>query len=927
MPINEGTSVGRYEIRAHLGTGGMGEVYLAQDTQLERTVALKILPQEFAADQQRMQRFVQEARAASALNHPNIITIHEIGHADSAHFIATEFIDGETLRQRAAGGRVSISEALDIAVQVAGALTAAHQAGVIHRDIKPENVMVRKDGYVKVLDFGLAKPTERASAAIDSEAATKMLVNTSPGMIMGTVSYMSPEQTRGLALDGRTDIWSLGVTLYEMLTGRVPFTGETTSDVIVSVLDREPQPLADFLPDAPAELQRIVRKSLRKDKEERYQTIKDMLVDLRTLKQELEFEAKLERASGDIHRTSGQTRRAALATEREELVAQNTAFMAARDTAGTVATGERKSTKGMLLLLSLVGVLACAGLVFAAYKFLWPGGQGAHQSPFQTTRISRLTSTGKSIDASISPDGNYVAHIFSDGSQRSLWIRQVASSRNVQLVPPAEVNYFGATFSPDSSHIFYVRGERNQPVKDLYQISVLGGEPKKLIADVDSAVKISPDGKRLTFMRLTPGSERATLLMIANTDGTGVQQLASRKAPDGWWHPVWSPDGKAITCIAVSSTKDYRVHPIEVQIADASQKALSTQTWREAAHPVWLHDGSGLLLLAPADEALESSQIWFVEKASGQARRITNDLSTYMTLSVTADSGTLATVQSSRVSNIWVAPGLDAERAQQIMNESGWGYGIAWTPDGRIVYSSNASGKQDIWIVNADGTGQKQLTDTSGLNLYPAVSPDGRTIVFVSDRVDSGTHVWKMDINGGNLKQLTNGMHEHFPQFSPDGKWVIYTSASEGKPTIWKISIDGGEPVQLTNKYSKLPVVSPDGKLVACYYWEENPDTPFGISLVPFQGGAPVKTVDNLPAAIVRWASDGRALIYNETRGGVSNLWSQAIDGGQPKKLTEWKSERIFDFAFSNDGKRLALSRGVVTNDVILISDFKEGMK
>ncbi len=927
MPINEGTSLGRYEIRAHLGTGGMGEVYLAHDTQLERTVALKILPQEFAADQQRMQRFVQEARAASALNHPNIITIHEIGHADSAHFIATEFIDGETLRQRMTGVRGNISEALDVAVQVAGALTAAHQAGVIHRDIKPENVMVRKDGYVKVLDFGLAKPTERASAAIDSEAATKMLVNTSPGMIMGTVSYMSPEQTRGLALDGRTDIWSLGVTLYEMLTGRVPFTGETTSDVIVSVLDREPQPLADFLPDAPAELQRIVRKSLRKDKEERYQTIKDMLVDLRTLKQELEFEAKLERASGDIHRTSGQTRQAAFATEREELAAHSTAFMAARNTAGNVATGGRKSMKGMLLLLSLVGVLACAGLVFAAYKFLWTSGRDARQAPFQTTRISRLTSTGKSIDASISPDGNYVAHIFSDGSQRSLWIRQVASSRNVQLVPPAEVNYWGATFSPDSSHIFYVRGERNQPLKDLYQISVLGGEPKRLIADVDSQVQFSPDGKRLTFMRLTPGGERATQLMIANADGTGVQELASRKAPDGWWHPVWSPDGKAITCIALSSTKDYRVHPIEVQLADASQKALSTQTWREAGHPVWLQDGSGLLLLAPADEALESSQVWFVEKASGQARRITNDLNTYMTLSVTADSGTLATVQSSRVSNIWVAPGLDAERSQQIMNESGWGYGLAWTPDGRIVYSSNASGKQDIWIVNADGTGQKQLTDTSGLNLYPAVSPDGRTIVFVSDRVDSGTHIWKMDINGGNLKQLTNGMHEHFPQFSPDGKWVIYTSASEGKPTVWKISIDGGEPVRLTNKYSKLPVVSPDGKLIACYYWEEKPDSPFGISLVPFDGGAPVKTIDNLPAAAVRWASDGRALIYNETRGGVSNLWSQAIDGGQPKKLTEWKSERIFDFAFSPDGKRLALARGVVTNDVILISDFKQGMK
>ncbi len=934
MPINAGTLLGRYEIRAHLGTGGMGEVYLAQDTQLERTVALKILPPEFATDQQRMQRFVQEARAASALNHPNIITIHEIVHAGATHFIATEFIDGLTLRQRMNGARLGVLEALEVAVQVAGALTAAHQAGVIHRDIKPENIMLRKDGYVKVLDFGLAKPTERGAASIDTEAATKMLVNTSPGMIMGTVSYMSPEQTRGLALDGRTDIWSLGVSLYEMLTGRVPFTGETTSDVIVSVLDREPPPLASYVRDAPAELQRIVKKSLRKDKEERYQTIKDMLVDLRSLKQELEFEAKLERTtssggaqayrSGDIHRTSGQAPQPTFETEREAAV-ETEAVLAARNTAGTVEplAGERKSMGGMLLLLSLCGVLLCAGLAFAAYKIFWQGAHSSRSMLFQSTRISRLTSTGKSIDASISPDGKYVAHIFSDGSQRSLWVRQVASSRNVQLVPPAEANYFGATFSPDSSHVFYVRGDRNQPVKDLYQISVLGGEPKRVLSDVDSPVKFSPDGKRLTFMRLTPGGERASMLMIANADGTGEQQLASRKAPDGWWHPVWSPDGKAIACIAVNSMADWKVNVIEVQVADGSQKPLTTHTWREAAHPVWLQDGSGLFLLAPADEALESSQIWFVDRATGASRRITNDLNTYVALSATADSSTLATVQSNRVSNIWVAPGLDAERAQQIMNESSWGYGLAWTPDGRIVYSSNASGKQDIWIVNADGTGQRQLTDNAGLNLYPAVSPDGRTIVFVSDRADAGTHLWKMDINGGNLKQLTGGMHEQYPQFSPDGRWVVYTSGNAGKPTIWKISIDGGEAMQLTDKFSKLPVVSPDGKQITCYYWEENPNTSFGNAVIPFEGGAPVKTF-NLPGATVRWASDGRALIYIETRGGVSNLWSQPLDGGPPKKITDWKSDRIFDFMWSADGKRLALSRGDVTNDVVLISDVKQ---
>src|SRR3954467_10585702 len=264
MSISSGTSLGRYEIRSQLGAGGMGEVYLARDTTLDREVALKILPPEIATDQQRMQRFVQEAKTASALNHPNILTIFEIGQTNGAYFISTEYINGVTLRRHMKGRRLKLSDALDIAAQIAAGLSAAHAAGIVHRDIKPENIMLRHDGYVKLLDFGLAKPTERQASLIDTEAQTQMLVNTSPGMVMGTVSYMSPEQARGFVLDARTDIWSLGCVLYEMVAGRVPFGGQTTSDVIVSVLDREPPPIAGGAHEAPLELQRILRKALRK---------------------------------------------------------------------------------------------------------------------------------------------------------------------------------------------------------------------------------------------------------------------------------------------------------------------------------------------------------------------------------------------------------------------------------------------------------------------------------------------------------------------------------------------------------------------------------------------------------------------------------------------------------------------------------------
>jgi serine/threonine protein kinase/Flp pilus assembly protein TadD len=297
MTIAAGTFLGRYEIRSPLGAGGMGEIYLAWDTQLERTVALKILPAEVAFDQSRMRRFVQEVKATSALNHPNILTIYEIGQAGSAHFIATEFIDGETLRASLASStRMEMGGVLDIAIQIASALAAAHAAGIVHRDIKPENIMLRRDGYVKVLDFGLAKLTAKSSARppVDSDAST--LIKTEPGVVMGTPQYMSPEQARGLALDARTDIFSIGVVLYEMVAGRRPFEGATISDMIVSILERQPPTLATYRRLIPDTLEWIVSKALRKDREERYQTAKDLAIDLRRLKQSLEIDAELERS-------------------------------------------------------------------------------------------------------------------------------------------------------------------------------------------------------------------------------------------------------------------------------------------------------------------------------------------------------------------------------------------------------------------------------------------------------------------------------------------------------------------------------------------------------------------------------------------------------------------------------------------------------
>ncbi len=368
-----GTRLNHYEIRSLLGAGGMGEVYLAQDTQLDRQVALKILPEHLASDEQRMRRFVQEARAASSLNHPNIITIHEVGKSGSAHFIATEFIDGMTLRQLVNNRRMTLREIFDIVIQIASALTSAHAAGIVHRDIKPENIMLRSDGYIKVLDFGLAKLAEEAEEAgahrpSDPDAPTKTTIKTDPGIVLGTALYMSPEQARGLAVDARTDLWSFGVVLFEMITKRKPFGGATPSDIIAAILEREPPQLARYVPNVPAELERIVSKTLAKDTEERYQTAKDLLIDLRRLKRQLDVEVELERAIGagaDGKETTSDNAQVATDTD---TASDSTADTMPLDVKRTTSSAEylideiKRHKRGMLAgLIVLIAIAASVG--------------------------------------------------------------------------------------------------------------------------------------------------------------------------------------------------------------------------------------------------------------------------------------------------------------------------------------------------------------------------------------------------------------------------------------------------------------------------------------------------------------------------------------------------------------------------------------
>jgi serine/threonine protein kinase len=919
MRLNPGTRLGRYEIRSKIGEGGMGEVYLAQDMELERSVALKVLPADVGADPQRLNRFVQEAKAASALNHPNILTVHEIGRTDDIRFIATEFIDGETLRQRMRKAPPKLADALDAIVQIASALAAAHAAGIIHRDIKPENIMRRRDGIVKVLDFGLAKLSEKTDlGTVDADAVTKALVQTEPGAVVGTIAYMSPEQVRGFAVDARTDIFSLGVLIYELVAGQAPFGGGTKSDLIVSLLDREPPPLTRFAPATPAELERIVMKALAKDRDERYQTAKDLLIDLKRLQQKLKVDAEIER----IAPTELATKHSESTPPDERLVSTapvetaQTAFdgIPATSSAEYIVSEIKRHKRGVAVIFATLVV----ALGYGFYKLV---SQKRPAASSLAIKMTRLTATGRIFAGLISPDGKNVVYGVEDAGKQSIWLRQIVTPSNVQIVPPSEATYSNFSFTRDGNYVYFNKREQNGP-DSLYQMTALGGMPRKIVENVSSRAALSSDDKRIAFIR--GGSfAKENSLVVANRDGSGEQVLATRKSPEKFSSGgiAWAPDGKSITCIA--GPHDEKL--IEMPLDGGAEKPVRTPNWFSLMNVEWLPDGSGLIVIAREQTRASPSQIWYLSYPSGEARRLTPDFSNYANLSLTADASTLVAIKGEATSHIWLAPGGDASRARQLTTGPGRQDGtpsVKWTLDGKIVYDSTSSGSRHPWIMNADGSDQRQLTDGAYEDQGAHVSHDGRYIVFTSNR--TGTyHIYRMDLDGNNLKQLTNGGGEVAPFFSPDGQWVIcsWTYVS------WKVPVDGGELVQLTNSWASD--ISPDGKLVA--YVQPSGASPllWKITIIPFSGGPPLQTFDltsdSRPNS--RWTPDGHAIIYNLTHGGllsgVTNLWIQSLDGGPPKQLTNFTSETFFSFDWSRDGKWLVYGRGATTSDVVLISDFR----
>jgi len=597
----------------------------------------------------------------------------------------------------------------------------------------------------------------------------------------------------------------------------------------------------------------------------------------------------------------------------------------ARQDAAT-APGELRTDRPRRGRRGIAIAAGAAGVLLAGALWSWSSLRSKTSDAAVPLKIVRLTTSGQVRHASISADGNYVAYVaLGPGGQR-LVVRHATSTSEVDVVAATPANYVGLTFSPDGTAIYYVVRETDRPREgSLYRVSVLGGAPlpRRLLTDIDTPVSFSPDGKRIAYV-VSNELTGYSAVMIADADGTGARALATRTRPNefSWVRagPAWVPDGTAILSAAVSADGRGRFQSVvEIRATDGSQTTFASPRFSEVGRIGWLANGRAFIVAAA--ERVGEHQLWQVAYPGGEAKPLTNDASkNYLGVGLSADGRVVATVQRDPQSTIWLWEKGGDSRVRQVSGGKYDGrFGLAWTTDRRIVYHSLASGNEDIWSMNADGSARRQLTVDPGVDESPAVSPDGRHIVFVSNRAGD-FNVWRMGVNGDNAVQLTHGNGDATPAVTPDGQWVIYASSTTGKPRLWKVPLAGGEPAQLTDDYATTPAISPDGTQVA-FRFRDDPATDGMLAILRFPDGRRVKVFDapfGEPHRL-QWTADG--ITYVAGSAGAANIWSQPPDGGPPRQVTDLGSGTLVRYEWSLDGKSLVFARGTMNNDVVLISN------
>ena len=924
-----GENVDRYRLLKQIGRGGMGEVYLAHDPRLNRRVALKLLPTSIMGEQERVLRFEQEARAASAISHPNVAHVYEIGEGQGRHYITMEYVEGKTLRQILKQGALDINKTLDITIQVLAALSAAHKSGVIHRDIKPENIMLRDDGYVKVLDFGLAKLADNDSALIEIEAQSLYSLHTEPGLLMGTSHYMSPEQIRRHPVDVRTDLWSVGVMLYEMLSGQRPFHGQAAHEVIIDILEREPEPLSNKMPELPLTLQYFVLKALRKQLSERYQTVEMMLADLRQIVRQLEHSQNATTPiPAALHPSALTYERPDYATAEPldpstgEHAPLNANLELPTHTPTNIPTsawrrfhpvpGRQVFWVGLPLLITLVFYLA----------FLY-GSSGELQSKNFNLQFKRLTMSGSLSDIVISPDGQYVASVVTEEGKQAIHITELATSSDLRIVSPSDRGYSGLSFSPDGNYIYYL--ENQTETGALYRVSKLGGGQRKILNNINTPVTFSPDGKQIAFVRFNiPGN---TLdIVISHADGTDEQTVASRTRKDidvfpvdmNGVGPAWSPDGKVLACVTINRSRNPHEMNLEVlDVASRTSRRLNFTPWYDISRISWLADGSGLVMAA-AESLNVPWQLALVSFPKGEVRKLTNDPNNYTRISTTLDSATFLTLNVEENSSIWLTSLDNKQFAPFNVRQKKGITEIACKPDGKLIYTVNDGEDLNLWMQERDVNTARQLTFEHNKNFRPTISPDERYIAFVSSRAGK-FNIWRMETDGTHLKQLTFSAYDDMPAVTHDGKWIIYRTRN----SVMKVPIDGGDSIKLFDKSALYPVISPDGRLLALLTNDKPDSQKWYLEVFDLSSLALISRFElpdtSKPFYGLRWEPNGRGLIYVSSADGASNLWMQSLKGGAPKPLTNFRDAEILSFAWSPYLNQIACLRSSKTYIPILI--------